>query len=473
MKIRSSTFIRQVDSLLRSTEALRRSDREPIGQVSRLKTLCFAGALAPLMLIASTVQLAAAEPLDATASDPNNMAWMVGFPPPADKVIAYPSSNYFSFPRLRWTFCHFRGMQPTRRVGRGLGPQSSLPVALDENIDALAFTPLGSDHIMTWRESLNANYTDGILVMHQGQVVYEYYAGCLDAEGRHGAMSVTKSFVGTVAEILIAEGALDDSNLVSHYVPELSDSAFGSATVRQVMDMTAALNYNENYADPESDIWQYAAAGDPTPKPDSYTGARNFYEFLQGVEQEGVHGEAFIYKSINTDALAWVIARATGKDFIDHLSERIWKPLGMDQEADMMIDSLGTPFSAGGLSLSLRDAARFGQTLLQKGQWQGEQVIPAAAVASISGGGDPAKFSDAGYKTLPGGSYRSQWWALHNENGAYSARGIHGQAIYIDPAAEMIIARFATFPISFNAAIDPTSLPAYQAVADYLMNKRD
>ena len=189
------------------------------------------------------------------------------------------------------------------------------------------------------------------------------------------------------------------------------------------------------------------------------------------MEPEGTHGEAFIYKSINTDALAWVIARATGKGFIEHLAERIWKPLGMEQEADMMIDSLGTPFSAGGLNLSLRDAARFGQTLLQQGVWQGEQVIPTAAVQSINGGGDPAKFAGAGYITLPGGSYRSQWWALHNENGAYSARGIHGQAIYVDPTAEMVIARFATFPISFNAAIDPTSLPAYQAVADYFIKK--
>ena len=103
--------------------------------------------------------------------------------------------------------------------------------------------------------------------------------------------------------------------------------------------------------------------------------------------------------------------------------------------------------------------------------WQGEQVIPTAAVQSISGGGDPAKFAGAGYTTLPGGSYRSQWWALHNDNGAYSARGIHGQAIYVDPTAEMVIARFATFPISFNAAIDPTSLPAYQAVADYLIKR--
>ena len=425
-----------------------------------------------LSLGVAAVSLAQTGVPDAIESDPNAMGWMKGFPPSDDRVIGHPASDYFSFPKLRWTFCHFREIQATRRVARGRGPISPLLESLDPAIDGLTFTPIGGDQAMTWQESLYANYTDGILVLHRGQVVYEYYSGCLNADGRHGAMSVTKSFVGTVAEILIADGVLDDTKRVSEYVPELEPSAFGSATVRQVMDMTAALDYNENYADPESDIWQYAAAGDPTPKPASYTGPRNFYEFLQGVEQEGTHGEAFVYKSINTDALAWVIARASGKDFIEHLSERIWKPLGMDQEADMMIDSLGTPFSAGGLNLSLRDAARFGQTLLQQGQWQGEQVIPASAVASISGGGDPAKFAGAGYTTLPGGSYRSQWWALHNENGAYSARGIHGQAIYIDPTAEMVIARFATYPISFNAAIDPTSLPAYQAVADYLLTKQ-
>jgi CubicO group peptidase (beta-lactamase class C family) len=430
------------------------------------KSLCllfFPTLLSPVM--------AAAEQQHAAASDPNTMGWMQGFPPPQDRIIGHPSSDYFSFPKLRWTFCHFREIQATRRVGRGMGPISPFSEALDPAIDTVAFTPIGSDDEMTWRASLDANYTDGMLILHRGEIVYEYYSGCLDREGRHGAMSVSKSFVGTVAEILIAEGELDDSKLVSAFVPELQQSAFGNATVREVMDMTTGLDYNENYADPESDIWQYAAAGDPTPKPESYTGPRSLYEFLQSVEPEGAHGEAFIYKSINTDALAWVIARATGKDFIDHLTDRIWKPLGMEQEADMMIDSLGTPFSAGGLNLSLRDAARFGQTLLQQGVWQGEQVIPAAVVESISGGGDPSKFAGAGYTTLPGGSYRSQWWALHNENGAYSARGIHGQAIYIDPAAEMVIARFATFPISFNAAIDPTSLPAYQAVADYLVKK--
>ena len=430
------------------------------------------------MLVPALLSLAVAkaDSLDAIASDPNTMGWMQGFPPPDDRIIVYSASDYFSFPEFRWSFCHFREIQATKRVGRGIGPVSPFVEALDPAIDDVTFTPIGAAEEMTWKASLDANYTDGMLILHRGQIVYEYYSGCLDREGRHGAMSVTKSFVGTIAEILIAEGELDESKLVSEYVPELEPSAFGNATVREVMDMTTGLDHNENYLEtvlafPKSDIWLCAAAGDPTPKSESCKGSRNFYELLQGVEPEGAHGAAFVYKSINTDALAWVIARATGKDFIEHLSERIWKPLGMEQEADMMIDSLGTPFSAGGLNLSLRDAARFGQTLLQQGVWQGEQVIPTAAVQSISGGGDPAKFAGAGYTTLPGGSYRSQWWALHNDNGAYSARGLHGQAIYIDPTAEMIIARFATSPISFNAAIDPTSLPAYQAVAEYLIKK--
>ena len=194
-----------------------------------------------------------------------------------------------------------------------MGPVSPLSEALDPAIDDVTFTPIGAAEEMTWKASLDANYTDGMLILHRAAIVYEYYSVCLDREGRHGAMSVTKSFVGTIAEILIAEGKLDESKLVSEYVPELEPSAFGNATVREVMDMTTGLDYTENYADPKSDIWLYAVAGDPTPKPESYMGPRNFYEFLQGVEPDGTHGAAFVYKSINTDALAWVIARATGK----------------------------------------------------------------------------------------------------------------------------------------------------------------
>ncbi|MEO0436103.1 MAG: serine hydrolase [Pseudomonadota bacterium] len=430
--------------------------------------------IAPLMVLLCFLNSASAQIsyLSDEESNPNTLGWMTGFPPPPDKVVGTDILEVMSFPKIRWAFCHMREGQGSKRIFRGIQAPAVFQEAIDPKIDEVSFTPLGSSETMTWKESLSANYTDGIVVLHKGRLVYEYYSGCLTREGRHSAMSVTKSFIGMLAELLIAEGTLDDSVLVTQYVPELGSSAFGSATVRQVMDMTTGLKFTEDYADPNSDIWVYAAAGSPIPKPADYKGPRNFYEYLQTVKPEGEHDDAFTYKSINTDTLAWIISRAADRSMIDLMSERIWKPLRNEQEADMMIDSIGTPLAAGGLNLSLRDAARFGQAMLGRGVIDGERVFPASAVDSVAMGGDPAKFASAGYTTLPGGSYRSMWWHLHNEHGAYTARGIHGQAIYVDPKADMVIARFATYPISFNSKIDPTSLPAYHAVAKYLLSSQ-
>ena len=146
-----------------------------------------------VLLSLTTATHAFSTSADSTATDPRNMRWMEGFPPPVDKVIGQPSTDYFSFPKLRWTFCHFRQLQATRGVNRGLNPISKLPSSLDPMIDAVTFTPINAAAPMTWRASLDANYTDGIVVMHRGEIVYEYYSGCLDRAGRHGAMSVTKS----------------------------------------------------------------------------------------------------------------------------------------------------------------------------------------------------------------------------------------------------------------------------------------
>ena len=137
-------------------------------------------------------------------------------------------------------------------------------------------------------KSLTANFADGILVMHHGKVVYETYAGCLDPTKRHGAMSMTKSFVGLLGEMLIAEGQLDESKFVRDYIPELTESAFGDATVRQVLDMTTSLDYSEDYSDPNAGVWQHAAAGNPLPKPADYTGCLepilNFYKRFRNKE---------------------------------------------------------------------------------------------------------------------------------------------------------------------------------------------
>ena len=409
--------------------------------------------------------------LSAAESDPRALGWMQGFPPPPDKVIGQPDSNFFSFPKMRWTVCHFRELLPTKVVSRGLGAPVELARAIDGGIDAVTFKPLGSGDEMSFEDAFAANYTDGLVILHEGRLVYERYAGCLDAAGKHGAMSMTKSLTGLMAEILVAEGKLDDKQPVSSIIPELAKSAFGAASVRQVMDMTTALDFSEDYADPKADIWVYGAAGNPLPKPAGYTGPIGYYAFLEGVRQKGDHGEAFGYKTVNTDVLGWIVSRVTGKAMTEVLSERIWSRMGAEQDAYFTIDALGTPFAGGGLSAGLRDLARIGQMMLDEGVSNGQRLFPAAAVKSIRGGGDKAAFAKAGYKTLAGGSYRGMWWVFHNAHGAYAARGVHGQTIYVDPTARMVLVRFSSHPTAKNAAIDPTSLPAYQAVAEYLLAK--
>ena len=405
----------------------------------------------------------------AEASDPEKMGWMTGFPPPPDKLITQPESDFFSFPKLRWTVCHIRELMPTKRVSRGLGAPVPLDYALDDGIDAVTFTPMGGGEPMTWRESLSANYTDGILVLHRGRVVYERYSGCLDEAGKHAAMSMTKSITGLLAEILVVEGRLDDQATVASIISELKESAFGNATVRQVMDMTTALDFSEDYSDPKADIWIYSQAASPLPKPKDYEGPNGYFEYLQTVKQDGLHGAAFGYRTINTDALGWIISRITGKDLAHLLSERIWSRMGAEQDGYMTVDAKGTPFAGGGLSAGMRDLGRIGLLMLNGGTINGQRLFPKEVIENIRAGGDRKAFAKAGYKTLTGGSYRSMWWLFHNTHEAFAARGVHGQTIYVDPTAEMVIVRFASFPTAKNAQIDPTSLPAYQAVAEYLM----
>ncbi len=410
-------------------------------------------------------------PLSAEESDPNQLGWMTGSPPPSEKLIMQPESDFFSFPKLRWTVCHIRELMPTKQVSRGIGDPIPLQYAIDKNIDGVSFTPLGGGKPMTWEMSLSANYTDGILVIHEGKVVYERYFGCLEETGKHAAMSMTKSMTGLLAEILVAEGRLDENARVASIVPEIASSAFGSATVRQVMDMTTALDYSEDYADPEADIWVYSAAASPLPKPKGYEGPNGYYEYLQTVKQDGVHGEAFGYRTINTDALGWIISRVTKKNIAQLMSERIWSKMGAEQDGYMTVDSKGTPFAGGGLSAGLRDLGRIGLLMLSGGEINGIRLFPKDVVERIREGGDRGAFAKAGYSTLKGGSYKSMWWVFHNKHGAFAARGVHGQTIYVDPTAEMVIVRFASFPTAKNAKIDPTSLPAYQAVAEYLMRQ--
>ncbi|MCZ0733854.1 serine hydrolase domain-containing protein [Phreatobacter sp. AB_2022a] len=411
---------------------------------------------------------ASASPISvAEATDPKALGTMQGFPPPTDRIVAFADGSFRSFPQSRWAWSNMRQLVPTVAVWRGPGPASALPRA-EIDLDPLRFTTMDGQP-MTFAEAVAATYADGILVLHRGRVVYERYCGALEAHKPHIAMSVTKSFVGTLAGALVADGLVDAEAPVTRYVAELGRSAFGDASVRQVMDMTTGLRYTEVYTDETSGVWGLRKANGMAAREPGYSGAATLYDFLVAQEKQGEHGAAFAYKTVNTDVLAWILRRASGRSLADLLAERIWSQLGAEEDAFFTVDSIGTESGGGGLNTTLRDLARFGEMMRCRGAFNGRQIVAESAVADIMRGGDPEKFKPAGYATLPGWSYRSMWWVSHNAHGAYMARGIHGQSIYVDPKAETVIVRYGSHPQAGNVANDPVTLPAFMAVAKALM----
>ena len=405
---------------------------------------------------------------DAIATDPRTMGWMQGSPPPDDKLVRFADIGHLRFPGSRWAFSHWREFTATAGISRGEGPASPL-VQAPEDLDSVPLVTLQGEP-MTWAQALLATYYDAVVVLHRGQVVYERYFGEGAPRREHILFSVTKSFVGTLAAMLVPDGVLDPESPTRDIIPELAGSAHGDATVRQVMDMRIGVDYTEDYTDPAATIWAFSRAGGLLPAPADYDGPRSFAAYMVGTRKLGEHGTAFSYKTINTQVLCWLIERATGRRLSDLMSERLWAPIGAECDASLGVDSTGAGFGGGGLSATVRDLARFGEMLRNHGQHGGVQVVPSAVVSDIARGGDHAAFAQAPmfHATLPGWSYRSMWWVSGAEEGAFMARGIHGQSLYVHPASEVVIARTASHPAASNIFNDPVTLPAFRAITQSL-----
>ena len=411
--------------------------------------------------------------LDGQASDPRRLGWMQGTPPPPDKQVRFADDRFLEFPQIRWSLSHMRELVPTVNVWRGAGAPSAFgpPGDLAEAaIDQLAFTDM-QGRARRWEESLPDTYTDGILVLHRGRRIYERYFGALQAHVPHACFSITKSYAATLCASLVHEGTLEEHQRIPHWLPEMKGTAYEDATLRQLMDMQIGVAYTEAYADPNAQIWDYSRAGGLRPRPAGYGGPQSFYEYLQTLRPEGRHGEAFAYKTVNTELMCWVMKRVTGIPLAQMLGERLWQPLGCEQDAYLSLDPIGVPMGGGGLCASLRDLARFGELMRREGEWGGRQLVPQAVVADIRRGSDPAKFAKAGYTLLPGYSYRSMWWVTHNELDAFEGRGIHGQRLYVAPKADLVVARFASHPVAASAANDPITLPALLALGRMLRER--
>jgi CubicO group peptidase (beta-lactamase class C family) len=239
------------------------------------------------------------------------------------------------------------------------------------------------------------------------------------------------------------------------------------------MDMTIGVQYVENYTDPLAEVRTYGIAAGYSPPPPGYAGPDTIFDFLRTLKKQGEHGQAFAYKTCNTEVLSWIVQRITCTSTAQLISERIWQKLGVEEDAYIIVDRIGTAACGGGMNLCLRDLARFGEMLRLGGVFNGHEIVPEEVVDDIANGGDREHFAKAGYTTVPGWSYRNQFWVSHDRFGAYTARGIHGQVCWIAPKADLVIARFASHPVAANgnSILDKVSLPAYAALAEHLMRE--
>jgi CubicO group peptidase (beta-lactamase class C family) len=385
---------------------------------------------------------------------------MTGAPPfPAQAQVTL--ANWQDPPFNRWAFQHVRELIPTARISRGAGPARPLPRA---ERDVLRFGFRSGDRELSIAELLAETYTDGFLVLHEGQVVAEHYFNGLAPDVPHLLMSVSKSVTSAVAGVLAGRGALTVSAAVDEVVPELGGTSFAGATVQDLLDMRAGTRFDESYDNPESDVRAYERVylwrpDDGRPRPQDALG------YFATLPNDGPHGGPFRYRSILTDVLGWVLERAAGERLHELIAREIWQPMGAEFDAEITVDARGNAMADGGICATLRDLARFGQLFLDRGQAGDRVVVPSTWIDdTISGAPDGARaFTAAGDRPdyPPGAHYRNCWWVRDPGLPFFHGSGINGQHVFIHVPSRTVVAKLSTWP----SALIPAAGLTVRAVA--------
>ena len=368
-----------------------------------------------------------------------------------DMPEAVPRSEWDRPPWNRWSFQHVRDILPTVEVLRGDGPVRALP-SDEQPLDGLNVIGLEGAET-TLAAFLDETFTDGFLVLRDGAIVYERYLNGMDERTLHLSQSVAKSFIGMLTGIFAGRGLIDVNARITDVLPELEATAYRGATLRQVLDMTSGVRFSEDYTDPFSDIGRsdVAAGWKPMPVGAAASGLdwpQSMFEFVLSLrERERAHGQRFVYRSIETDVLAFALERATRKPLAQLLSEELWQKLGMEESGCMTVDPAGFALADGGLNACLRDYGRFGQMILDKGV----DIVPAAWIEATRSG-DHVLFSASNNAVLPDGAYRNQFWIEDRQTRNLMARGVFGQLIYIGFEQQLVVVKLSSWPMFVNNA---------------------
>jgi CubicO group peptidase (beta-lactamase class C family) len=364
------------------------------------------------------------------ASDPEVTGYMRGYPLPDSMLIT--QQNWLIFPRNRWSFRHVRDLFPTA-VSRTEQPVSPLTYAYEPKLDSLRF-PDKQGHSISLMDYLLRENVDGFMVMKDGKVLYERYIGSFGEHDHHLWMSTTKSLTGLLAEILIQKGTIDPEKTAASYLPYLRGTVYGNAKIRHHLNME--LNIREEVST--------KAAALPA---ESFSGP--FLEVVKnsaGVTQTGDNGNLFFYTNSEPQTVGAVMTAVTGKRWNALVEELIWSRLGAEHDGYVIADKHGQAMSAGGFNSSMRDIARFLEMIRQRGQYNGQQIVPASVIDTLMSLHDNRELfarGNVGPKRA-GMSYRNYWYQVNDGDSSLELIGIFGQHHHINPRRGITIVQLSS-----------------------------
>lgn len=295
------------------------------------------------------------------------------------------------------------------------------------------------------RNYLDSHPLTGLLVIHDGRVLFEHYQYSRRPEQRFTSWSMAKTIVAMAVGIAVEEGriaSIDDP--VDRYEPALSTTAWKGVAIRHVLQMTSGVRFDETYDKPGTDIVKLSSQWS------SQEGS--MLQVLSGLN--AVHappGEKFKYSSAETQVLAQVLARATGRPLAEYVSEKLWMPMGAEADAAWVLDASGMEAAYCCMSARLRDWGRLGQLLLDGGKRDGKSVVPAAWVEAAT----TVRFRDGHLqpgRATPYYGYGYQTW-IFPENLGFALLGIQGQSVFIHPRKRLVMVQTAVWPTSIDAEL--------------------
>ena len=315
---------------------------------------------------------------------------------------------------------------------------------------------------------LAASQSDCFAVMKDGKLVYDWFGGFGAQDRQHIVFSITKSMASLLAGVLVGAGMIDLQRPITDYLPELVNSAYAGATIRHLLDMQIASDFREDYLDTDGVFMAYrrASAWNPIEEGDRNDGLR---DFLTKMPASGkAHGTHHHYCSPHSDVLGWVIERSGGASFAELFSRHILAPCGAVHEAYISLDTFGAPRVSGGLCITIHDLLRIGQMMCDGGRFMDHQIVPKSWIDDIYRQHDNhiwlQQQDGQGPRLFVNGNYRSQWYRPDQNRQIACAIGIHGQWLWIDRVAKLVIVKMASNGTVVDTDTDRTLLAAFNAI---------